>query len=70
MAKRNETGFPGPMTPKQKRRYADMQDAEMWPGGLNIHAGNELGFRTEGKRVLAGADKPKTFGMKLRSQRS
>tara|TARA_R110001583_G_scaffold108280_3_gene256994 strand:+ start:11575 stop:11781 length:207 start_codon:yes stop_codon:yes gene_type:complete len=59
-------GFPGPMTSGQKRRYADIQKAEIYPTGLNIHAGNELGFRSKGKRVLAGADKSDTFGMKIR----
>ena len=43
-----------------------MQKAENFPGGLDIRAGNELGFRSEGKRVLAGADKCDSFGMKIR----
>ena len=65
MIKRSK-GFPNKMTPKQQNRYADMQKAENFPGGLDIRAGNELGFRSEGKRVLAGADKSDTFGMKIR----
>ena len=44
-----------------------MQKAETYPGGLDIRAGNELGFRSEGKKI-AGADKADTFGVKIRKQ--
>ena len=56
-------GYPHEMTDVQKRRYGDMQLAETYPGGLDIHAGDELGFRSEGEKVLPGADKPRTFGV-------
>jgi hypothetical protein len=46
--------------------YKGIQKAENFPGGLNIRAGNEMGFRSKGRRVKPGADKPGTFGMKLR----
>jgi hypothetical protein len=46
--------------------YKGIQKAENWPGGLNIQAGNELGFRSEGRSVKRGADKSSTFGMKIR----
>ena len=59
-------GFPGPMTKGQMGAYKGIQKAENWPGGLNIRAGNELGFRSEGRSVKRGADKPGTFGMKIR----
>ena len=59
-------GFPHKMTDAQKRRYGDMQKAEWYPGGLDIPAGNELGFRSEGKKVLPAADKSGTFGVKIR----
>jgi hypothetical protein len=54
------------MTDAQMRRYEDMQKAETYPGGLDIRAGNELGFRSEGKKVLPAADKSSTFGVKIR----
>ena len=59
-------GYPHEMTDVQKRRYGDMQLAETYPGGLDIRAGNELGFRSEGKKVLPAADKSSTFGVKIR----
>ena len=59
-------GYPHEMTDVQKRRYGDMQLAETYPGGLDIHAGDELGFRSEGKKVLPAADKSSTFGVKIR----
>jgi hypothetical protein len=59
-------GFPGPMTKGQMGAYKGIQKAENWPGGLNIRAGNELGFRSEGRSVKRGADKSSTFGMKIR----
>jgi hypothetical protein len=65
MAK-NGKGFPGPMTRAQGRAYRGIQKAEAYPGGLDIRAGNEMGFRSEGWRVKSGADKPGTYGMKLR----
>ena len=65
MAK-NGKGFPGPMTRGQGRAYRGIQKAEAYPGGLDIRAGNEMGFRSKGWRVKSGADKPGTFGMKLR----
>ena len=46
--------------------YRGIQKAETYPGGLDIRAGNEMGFRSKGWRVKKGADKPGTFGMKLR----
>ena len=60
--------YPKKLTPEQYRRYKDMQKAETYPGGLDIRAGNELGFRSEGKRVIRGADKADTFGVKIRKQ--
>ena len=65
MAK-NGKGFPGPMTRAQMGAYRGIQKAETYPGGLDIRAGNEMGFRSKGRRVKKGADKPDTFGMKLR----
>jgi hypothetical protein len=62
----NRKGFPGPMTRGQMGAYKGIQKAENFPGGLNIRAGNEMGFRSKGRRVKPGADKPGTFGMKLR----
>jgi hypothetical protein len=59
-------GFPNKMTPAQMGAYKGIQKAENYPGGLNIQAGNEMGFRSKGWRVKRGADKPGTFGMKLR----
>ena len=59
-------GFPNKMTRGQMRAYEGIQEEENYPGGLNIRAGNELGFRSKGWRVKKGADKPGTFGMKLR----
>ena len=56
-------GYPHEMTDVQKRRYGDVQKAETSPGGRDIRAGNELGFRSEGEKVLPGADKPRTFGV-------
>lgn len=57
-------GFPHKMTDAQMRRYEDMQKAETYPGGLDIRAGNELGFRSEGKKVLPGADKSSAFDVR------
>jgi hypothetical protein len=54
------------MTRAQGRAYRGIQKAEAYPGGLDIRAGNEMGFRSEGWRVKSGADKPGTYGMKLR----
>jgi len=54
------------MTKGQMGAYKGIQKAENWPGGLDIRAGNELGFRSKGRSVKRGADKPGTFGMKLR----
>ena len=63
-------GYPHEMTDVQKRRYGDMQLAETYPGGLDIRAGNELGFRSEGKKVLPGADKSSAFDVRtLREDR-
>ena len=45
MAK-NSKGFPGPMTQAQMGAYKGIQKAETYPGGLDIRAGNELGFRS------------------------
>jgi hypothetical protein len=59
-------GFPHKMTSGQMGAYKGIQRAEHFRGGLNIRAGNEMGFRSKGWRVKAGADKPGTFGMKLR----
>ena len=59
-------GYPHEMTDVQKRRYGEVQKAETYPGGLDIRAGNELGFRSEGKKVLPAADKASTFGVKIR----
>jgi len=59
-------GYPHKMTDVQMRRYEDMQKAEWYPGGLDIRAGNELGFRSEGKKVLPAADKSRTFGVEIR----
>ena len=59
-------GFPGKMTRGQMGAYKGIQKAENYPGGLDIRAGNELGFRSKDWRVKRGADKPGTFGMKLR----
>ena len=59
-------GFPGKMTREQMGAYKGIQKAENYPGGLDIRAGNELGFRSEGRSVKRGADKSSTFGMKLR----
>lgn len=59
-------GFPNKLTAGQMSRYRDMQKAENFPGGLNIRAGNEMGFKTAGKPVMRGADKPGTYGSKLR----
>ena len=64
MARRK--GFPGPMTRGQMGAYKGIQKAERYPGGLDIRAGNEMGFRSEGRSVKRGADKRGTFGMKLR----
>tara|TARA_R110002020_G_scaffold267435_1_gene482578 strand:- start:536 stop:712 length:177 start_codon:yes stop_codon:yes gene_type:complete len=58
------------MTRGQMGAYKGIQKAEKWPGGLDIRAGNEMGFRSRDRRVKSGADKPGTFGMKLRNQRS
>jgi hypothetical protein len=65
MAKKRK-GFPGPMTRGQMGAYRGIQKAENWPGGLDIRAGNELGFRSKDWRDKPGADKRDTFGMKLR----
>jgi hypothetical protein len=59
-------GFPNKMTSGQMGAYKGIQKAEHYPGGLDIRAGNEMGFRSSGRRVKRGADKPGTFGMKLR----
>ena len=59
-------GFPNKMTSGQMGAYKGIQKAEYFRGGLNIQAGNEMGFRSKGWRVKRGADKPGTFGMKLR----
>ena len=59
--------YPKKLNPEQYRRYKDIQKAETYPGGLDIRAGNEMGFRSEGKKI-AGADKADTFGEKLRKQ--
>ena len=32
--------YPKKLNPEQYRRYKDMQKAETYPGGLDIHAGN------------------------------
>ena len=65
MAK-NGKGFPGKMTPGQMGAYKGIQKAEYDRGGLDIRAGNEMGLRSKGWRGKKGADKPGTFGMKLR----
>jgi len=62
--------YPKKLTPEQYRRYKDMQKAETYPGGLDIRAGNELGFRSEGKRVIRGAGKADTFGVTNRYAKS
>jgi hypothetical protein len=59
-------GFPNKMTRGQMGAYMGIQRAEHFRGGLNIRAGNEMGFRSKDWRVKRGADKPGTFGMKLR----
>ncbi len=59
-------GYPGPLTRRQMGAYKGVQKAENYPGGLDIRAGNEMGFRSEGRRVKRGADKPGAFGVKLR----
>ena len=59
-------GFPNKMTPGQMGAYRGIQKKEHFPGGLDIRAGNEMGFRSKGWRVKRGADKSDTFGMKLR----
>ena len=59
-------GFPNKMTRGQMGAYMGIQRAEHFRGGLNIRAGNEMGFRSKGWRVKRGADKPGSFGMKLR----
>ena len=59
-------GFPNKMTRGQMGAYKGIQKAENYPGGLDIRAGNEMGFRSKDWRVKRGADKPDTFGMKLR----
>jgi len=66
MATSKKKGFPGPMTRGQMGAYKGIQKAENFPGGLDIRAGNEMGFRSEGWRVKRGADKRGTFGRKLR----
>ena len=66
MATSKKKGFSGPMTRGQISAYKGIQKAENFPGGLDIRAGNELGFRSKGWRVKRVADKPGTFGMKLR----
>ena len=65
MAKKSK-GFPGPMTRAQMGAYKGIQKAEVYPGGLDIRAGNEMGFRSKGWRVKSAADKSGTFGMKIR----
>ena len=65
MAK-NGKGFPGPMTKAQMGAYKGIQKAENYPGGLDIRAGNELGFRSEGWPDKQDEDKSDTFGMKIR----
>ena len=40
-------GFPNKMTRGQMRAYEGIQEEENYPGGLNIRAGNELGFRSK-----------------------
>jgi hypothetical protein len=65
MAKKSK-GFHGPMTRAQMGAYKGIQKAEVYPGGLDIRAGNEMGFRSKGWRVKSAADKPGTFGMKIR----
>jgi hypothetical protein len=59
-------GFPNKMTSGQMGAYKGIQKAENYPGGLDIRAGNEMGFRSKDWRVKRGADKSDTFGMKLR----
>ena len=54
------------MTRRQMGAYKGIQKKGYYPGGLDITAGNEMGFRSEGWRVKRGADKRGTFGMKLR----
>jgi hypothetical protein len=54
------------MTRAQMGAYKGIQKAEVYPGGLDIRAGNEMGFRSKGWRVKSAADKPGTFGMKIR----
>ena len=66
MATSKKKGFPGPMTRGQMGAYKGIQKQEYYPGGLDITAGTEMGFRSEGWPVTRGADKRGTFGMKLR----
>ena len=63
----NKTGYPNKLNDKQYNRYKKMQQAEYYPGGYDIHAGNELGFSSRGKKI-AGADKADTFGATIRKQ--
>jgi len=51
MAKKSK-GFPGPMTRAQMGAYKGIQKAEVYPGGLDIRAGNEMGFRSKGGIIL------------------
>ena len=44
-------GFPNKMTRGQMGAYKGIQKAENYPGGLDIRAGNEMGFRSKGWRV-------------------
>jgi hypothetical protein len=69
---RSKKGFPGPMTRGQMGAYKGIQKAERYPGGLDIRAGNEMGFRSKGWRVKPDADKGgkrETFGVTLRRER-
>jgi hypothetical protein len=43
-------GFPNKMTSGQMGAYRGIQKAEHFRGGLNIRAGNEMGFRSSGRR--------------------
>ena len=40
-------GFPNKMTRGQMGAYKGIQTAENYPGGLDIRAGNEMGFRSK-----------------------
>ena len=44
-------GFPNKMTRGQMGAYKGIQKAENYPGGLDIRAGNEMGFRGSKKAL-------------------